>query len=331
MKTLNPHQHYLLAEFAEDYLARSMSRRDLLRRSLLATGSIALTASTLLALGCSGDDGDEPAAASTTAGSTSTSAAGPPATTAANSTTTAETTGSISATGSTTGAEEIEADDVSFTGPASEILGYLARPAGDGPFAGILIIHENRGLLEHYKDVARRYAAEGFAAFAIDLASRLGGSDVAGQQVGQIDPNDLVDDLQAGIDYLKAQNYVNPEAIGVTGFCFGGGYAFDITAASPDVKAAVPYYGTARRALQIGLAETQAAVLVMYGETDSRITGERPDVEAALMASGSPYEIIVHAGAGHAFFNDTAGSYNEAAATAAWQATLAWFREHLES
>jgi carboxymethylenebutenolidase len=91
----------------------------------------------------------------------------------------------------------------------------------------------------------------------------------------------------------------------------------------------VPYYGTARRALQIGLAETEAAVLVMYGETDSRITGERPDVEAALMASGSPHEIMVHAGAGHAFFNDTAGSYNEAAATAAWEATLAWFREYL--
>jgi carboxymethylenebutenolidase len=69
----------------------------------------------------------------------------------------------------------------------------------------------------------------------------------------------------------------------------------------------------------------------MYGETDSRITGERPDVEAALQASGQPYEIMVLAGAGHAFFNDTGGSYNEAAATAAWQATLAWFREYLEA
>jgi carboxymethylenebutenolidase len=79
----------------------------------------------------------------------------------------------------------------------------------------------------------------------------------------------------------------------------------------------------------MGLSETSVAVLVMYGETDSRITGERPDVETALTQSGAPFEIIVHAGAGHAFFNDTGGSYNEGAATAAWEATLAWFREHL--
>jgi carboxymethylenebutenolidase len=218
---------------------------------------------------------------------------------------------------------------VSFPGPASDILGYLARPAGAGPFAAILIIHENRGLLPHFEDVARRYAAEWFVAFAIDMASRLGGSDVAASQLGQIAPEDLVADMQAAIDYLKAQAFVNPDAIGATGFCFGGGYTFDIAAASPDVKAAVPYYGTARRAAENGLAQTQAAVLVMYGETDTRITGERDAVEAILQQTGRPYEIMVHAGAGHAFFNDTGGSYNEAAATAAWTATIAWFREHL--
>jgi len=328
MKTLNPHQRYLLEEFAEHYLARSMSRRDLLRRSLLATGSIALTGTTLFALGCSsGSDVDEILSA-TQAGAeptpttppaaepSATAAAGPPAV-------------ATSAPTSATGSGDIEAGDVSFPGPASDILGYLARPAGDGPFAAVLVIPENRGLLPHFEDVARRYAAEGFVAFAIDLASRLGGTEIAGQQVGQIDPGDLVADLQAGIDYLKAQAFVSPEAVGVTGFCFGGGYTFDVAAASPDVKAAVPYYGTARRALQVGLAETQAALLVMYGETDGRITSERSDVEAALQTAGRPYEIIVHAGAGHAFFNDTGGSYNEAAATAAWTATLAWFREHL--
>ncbi len=225
--------------------------------------------------------------------------------------------------------DNIETADVSFPGPASDILGYVARPAGAGPFPAVLIIHENRGLLEHYKDVARRYAAEGFAAFAIDLASRLGGSDVAAAQLGQIDPDDLLEDLQSGIDYLKQQDYVQPDSIGATGFCFGGGYCFDIAAASPDLKAAVPYYGTARRALEIGLDHTQAAILVNYGANDSRITGEREDVEAALKASGRPYQIIVHEGAGHAFFNDTGGSYNQAAATAAWTATLAWFRQYL--
>jgi carboxymethylenebutenolidase len=152
---------------------------------------------------------------------------------------------------------------------------------------------------------------------------------VAAAQLGQIAPEDLVADLQASIDYLETQPYVEAEAIGVTGFCYGGGYTFDVAAASPDVNAAVPYYGTARRALETGLAQTQAAVLVMYGENDTRITSELPSVEAALQQSGQPYQIIVHPGAGHAFFNDTSGSYHEAAATAAWTATLAWFREHL--
>lgn len=322
MKTLNHHQLYLLEEFAGEYLARRMRRRELLRRSFLATGSVALTASTLVALGCGGDSNDNeltPTEAAniaqqpTAASSEPTAAPATPATTA------------------TAGLADpdIEYGPLTYPGPAGDIAAYLARPASDGFYAAIMVIHENRGLLPHFEDVCRRYAAEGFVALAPDLASRLGGTASAGQQVGQIPPEDLLADLQAGLDYLKAQEYVDTEALGVTGFCFGGGYTFDLAAASPDIKAAVPYYGTARRALETGLSETQAAVLVNYGANDSRITSEREDVEAALQASGQPYQITVHEGAGHAFFNDTGGNYNEAAATAAWDATLAWFREHL--
>jgi carboxymethylenebutenolidase len=323
MKTLNYHQLYLLEEFAEDYLARAINRRELLRRSLLATGSIALTGTTLFALGCSDGD-DEPSPAEVTR-APATSTGGPDAEPSATAASPAASTGTTGQTGESA----IEAGDVSFAGPASDILGYLARPAGEGPVPAILIIHENRGLLPHFEDVARRYAAEGFAGFAIDMASRLGGSDTAAGQLGQIEPADLVADMQAAIDYLKGQSFVDPQAIGATGFCFGGGYTFDIAAASPDVKAAVPYYGTARRAAENGLAETQAAVLVMYGANDTRITSERESVEQLLQQTGRPYEIMVHEGAGHAFFNDTGGSYNEAAATAAWEATIAWFREHI--
>jgi carboxymethylenebutenolidase len=326
MTTLNHHQRYLLEEFAEHYLQRSMSRRQLVHRSLLATGSIALTATTLFALGCSSDNGeDEPAATTGNPGPT-----GGTNGTAGTATVAPESTGSAQSTAAAgPDIEDIEAGDVSFPGPGSDILGYLARPAGDGPYPAILIIHENRGLLPHFEDVARRYAVEGFVAFAIDMASRLDGSETAAAQLGQIAPDQLVEDMQAGIDFLQEQAYVDPDAIGATGFCFGGGYTFDIAAASPDVKAAVPFYGTARRALDIGLADSTAAILVHYGENDSRITSERDIVETALQSTGQPYEIIVHAGAGHAFFNDTGGSYNEAAANEAWQETLAWFREHL--
>lgn len=318
MKTPNDHQRYLLEEFVEHYRERTISRRELLRRSLLATGSLAMTASTLLILGCGSDD-DEPEAASGGAASAPESPTEAAATTAPFPSPESEATSS----------DDIEAGDVTFAGEAGDLFGYLARPAADGAYPALIVIHENRGLLPHFEDVARRYAAEGFVALAIDLASRLGGSETAGESLGQLDPDDAVADLQAGLDYLKQQEFVNADALGVTGFCFGGGYTFDLAAASPDIKAAVPYYGTARRAISMGLSETQAAVLVMYGETDSRITSEQADVEAALSQAGVTFEIIVHEGAGHAFFNDTGSRYNQAAANAAWEATLAWFREYL--
>ena len=316
MKTPNDHQRYLIEEFVEEYQRRTMSRRELLRRSLLATGSLAMTASTLLILGCSADDSEpEPQSSDATS---------PPQATQEVAAATA-----ASPAGAAEDEPDVEAGDVTFAGPAGDLFGYLARPAAEGSYPGILIIHENRGLLPHFEDVARRYAAEGFVALAIDLASRLGGSETAGESVGQIEPEDAVADMQAGLDYLKQQDFVRADSLGVTGFCFGGGYTFDLAAASPDIKAAVPYYGTASRAITMGLSETEAAVLVMYGETDSRITSERADVEAALTQAGVPFEVMVHAGAGHAFFNDTGGNYNEAAAEAAWTATLAWFRQYL--
>jgi carboxymethylenebutenolidase len=316
MKTPNDHQRYLIEEFVEAYQHRAMSRRELLRRSLLATGSLAMTASTLLLLGCGADDsGPEPPAS----GATSAPEA------------TAEPTATIAASPVEEPADDadVEAGDITIAGPAGDLFAYLARPAAEGAYPAVLVIHENRGLLPHFKDVSRRYAREGFVALAIDLASRLGGSETAGESLGQIPPEDLIADLQAGLDYLKQQAFVRAGALGVTGFCFGGGYTFELAAASPDIKAAVPYYGSARRAISRGLSETDAAVLVMYGETDSRITSERPDVEAALTEAGVPFEVIVHAGAGHAFFNDTGTRYDPAAAEAAWTATLAWFRQYL--
>jgi carboxymethylenebutenolidase len=320
MKAPNEHQLYLIEEFVEVYQQRTMSRRELLRRSLLATGSLAMTASTLLLLGCGDDDDTEPESEDSAATSPAAEASPEPsaATVASPSPDTADD-------------PDVEAGDLTIAGPAGDLFAYLARPAAEGTYPAVLVIHENRGLLPHFEDVARRYAGEGFVALAVDLASRLGGSETAGESVGQIPPEDLVADLQAGLDYLKRQDFVRADALGVTGFCFGGGYTFDLAAASPDIKAAVPYYGTARRALSMGLSETEAAVLVMYGELDSRITSEQADVEAALTQAGVPFEIMVHAGADHAFFNDTGGRYNQAAAEAAWTATLAWFREHLDA
>ncbi len=222
--------------------------------------------------------------------------------------------------------------DVSYKGPASDIKAYLARPASGTSFPALVIIHENRGLNEHTKDIARRYAKEGFVGLAVDLVSRSGGTTadtaVATGALTRTNADDLVADLLASVDYLKQQPFVKANALGVTGFCFGGGYTWELAVASKDMKAAAPYYGTAQRVMS-RLGETQAAVLAVYGGNDRGITGQSPQVEEQLKAAGKTYQIKIYDGANHAFFNDTGGSYNEAAAKDAWALTLAWFRKYL--
>jgi carboxymethylenebutenolidase len=323
---MNPHQQYLVEEFAEEYQARHMSRRDMLRRVLLITGSIPFTASTLLALGCGTNKSKAPA--------TNTAAASPPRPSATN-TAVATASGSpaaVTTPGVRADDPAIEAQGVSFPGPAGPLIAYMAKPKGNGPWPGVLVIHENRGLLEQIKDVARRYAKEGFVALAIDLVSRNGGTGADGAAntgfLGRANPDDLVADLLAAVGYLKAQPSTQGKAIGVTGFCFGGGYTFEVAAASKDVKAAVPYYGTATRVLD-ALTHTTAAVLAIYGEADTRVTAQAPQVEEKVKASGRPVQIKIYPGAQHAFFNDTGGSYKPDAAADAWVLTVDWFRRYL--
>jgi carboxymethylenebutenolidase len=282
----------------------------------LVTGSVPLAATSLLALGC-GDSGSEQEPTPTQPPPTAAPTQAPTATSA----------------GVAENDPAIVAEAVTYPGPAGQLKGYLARPRSGGPSAAVVVIHENRGLVDHIRDVARRYAKEGMVALAVDMASRGGGSTADTQQnlglLNQVAAEDHVKDLLAAVAYLKAQTFVKPAALGVTGFCYGGGFTFDLTAASADIKASAPYYGTAARALSNGLDRTKSAVLVMYGGTDARITGERDRVETALKAAGTTYEVKVYEGAGHAFFNDTGGAYNEAAAKDAWATTLAWFRRHL--
>src|SRR5688500_18146546 len=173
-----------------------MSLRDMLRRVLLITGSIPLTATTLLALGCGTNDGDEGGVPG--AGTSAPATAAAKGTTAATPSTPA--TPGVSLTDPT-----ITAADVAFPGPASEIKGYFARPSAPGTYPGVLIIHENRGLNDHTRDVARRYAKEGIAGLAIDLVSRGGGTgaDAAANTgfLGRANPDDLVADLLAALEY----------------------------------------------------------------------------------------------------------------------------------
>ncbi len=162
--------------------------------------------------------------------------------------------------------------------------------------------------------------------------SRAGGTQANEAQntgaLGRANPDDLVQDLLSGVDYLKQQPFVKAGALGVTGFCFGGGFTWELAVASPEIKAAVPYYGTTQRVID-KLGQTNAAILAMYGSLDRSITPQAAATEEKLKAANKTYQIKIYDGANHAFFNDTGGSYNADAAKDAWQLTLGWFRKYL--
>ena len=316
---LHHHQTYLIEEFAEAYREHRMGRRDLLKRVLYLTGGVATTATVLSALGCSSGSADEPSPAATTAPAKSAAAA-------------VATTASGAGPGVAESDPAIEATAVRFPGPASEMLGYLARPSAEGIYAGIIVIHENRGLTDQTKDVVRRYAKEGFVALGVDLVSRRGGTtnDITViMSALRASPEDLTADLKAGVDYLKKQPFVKASSLGAVGYCFGGAMTWELAIASPDIKAAVPYYGSLSARDLDALPQTQAAVFAVYAEEDTRITAQAPDVTQRLKAAGKVVETKVYPGVDHAFFNETGGSYNAEQAAAAMKDTLAWFRRYL--
>ena len=323
-------QRYLVNEFAEAYRDRLIDRRTLLKRVLLVTGRIPVAA--LIALGCAGG-GEDTAGAGTPAASSAAASSTSPAGGAASSAG-APPPSATSTSGITVDPADpaISVGDVRFPNGTVQVLGYIARPRSGGPFPTLILIHENQGLTDHIKDVARRYAKEGFVALAVDLVSRNGGSKTALDQntafLSRASRAELTTDLQAGLNYLKEQRDVKTGALGVTGFCLGGTYTWEIAIASPDVRAAAPYYGPVSGGVE-RVGATRAAVLAVYGAADASVTAQAPQVEMQLKATGRPYEVKIYPGAAHAFFNDTRARYHPESARDAWTQTTAWFRRQL--
>ena len=230
-------------------------------------------------------------------------------------------------------ASDVESTAVQYPGEGATLQGYLSRPKGAGPFPAVIVIHENRGLNEHIRDVARRYAAEGFVALAVDQLSRKGGAasfgspDEAREAIGTLTDDQVVEDLDAVFEYLQSHAAVGRDRIGVVGFCWGGQRSFLYATANPNLKAAVVFYGSTPP--EEKLAQIQCAVLANYGETDTRITSRVPETAATMQRLGKTFDYKIYPGAAHAFFNDTGSNYNEAAAKDAWTRTLQFFRKQL--
>jgi carboxymethylenebutenolidase len=222
-------------------------------------------------------------------------------------------------------------DNVSYESAKGKVNGYLVRPKAKAKRPTVIVVHENRGLNPHIKDVARRLGAEGFLALAVDLLTSSGGTptdeDKGIDMIRKLNLNDTTVQLAGAVPYLEKHPESNGK-VGAIGFCWGGGLVNRLAVVSGDLKAAVPYYGAQPPAAQV--ARIKAPILAHYGALDERIDKGIPAFEAALKANHKTYQIFVYEGANHAFNNDTnAARYNKAAADLAWSRTLAFLKENL--
>lgn len=325
MLQLGKFEKYLIEEFFDDYRAGELTQRTFTRRVAFITGSMAAASAAMLLVGCTPDEVPRnsdpmptPEPTSSLPGTATAEAGAVP--------------GAKSPLSVSEGAPGLITTAVRFPSSGLDVSGYLARPEAGEAGPAVLICHENRGLTAHIQDVARRFAKAGYAALALDLLSREGGTasldaDAVSGALTRAGTQRHVSDFSAGFDYLRSQDFVDPERIAMTGFCFGGGITWHAATELPGLKATSAFYGPAPDLEKV--RDIKPAVFGVYAERDRRITGAMPALRDALAATDVRHELKVYPGVDHAFHNDTSDRYNEEQATAAWNDTLAWFGRYV--
>ncbi|HEU4340380.1 MAG TPA: dienelactone hydrolase family protein [Candidatus Binatia bacterium] len=232
------------------------------------------------------------------------------------------------------GDSSLVSETVQFPGNAGNIMAYVSRPKDGKNLGTVIVIHENRGLVNHIKDVARRFAKDGFAAIAVDCMSRLGGSEqykggeAAIEAIKGINSGMVAEDLAAAVAHMKKQNYVNGK-IGVVGYCWGGGNSLNFATKCKDLNAAVVYYGRNPDPLD-SVQNIPCPLMGNYAAEDPNIMPGVEPLKAALTKYGKSFDIKVYPGAKHAFNNNTnADRYHPDAAKDAWARTVSFFKKNL--
>jgi carboxymethylenebutenolidase len=208
---------------------------------------------------------------------------------------------------------------------------YVAEPRTRSLKATVLVIHENRGLTGHIRDVARRVALAGYRAVAPDMLSPSGGTptneDAARDAIGKLDVGKSVSDAVAFAGELAKSS--RGGKVGAVGFCWGGAFVNRLAVAAGDtLAAAVPYYGPAPDPSEA--PKVQAAMLIHDAGLDERVNRTSFPWVEALRANKRTVKFFLYDGVNHAFNNDTSAErYNKEAADLAWKRTLAFFRQHL--
>lgn len=239
---------------------------------------------------------------------------------------------SLKASGSEQDNTDLITEFIKYPGENVEMRAFLARPKTGSKFPAVIVIHENKGLVPHIQDVTRRMAREGFLALAPDALSPLGGTPADISNVGamfqQLNGEQTTKNFVAAVKYLKTHP-LSTGKVGCTGFCWGGAMTNQVAVNSPDLNAAVPYYG--RQPVAEDVAKIKAPIMAHYAGNDPGIDAGIPAFEEALKKYNKEYQIFIYDGASHAFNNDSNPErYNEQAAKLAWGRTIEFFKEKLK-
>lgn len=235
--------------------------------------------------------------------------------------------------------------ELSFTRDGTKLHGYGAWPEHGSALPGLVVVPDVRGLTDHYRDVARRFAREGFFALAVDLYSREGAPDLPDMPavfawIASLPDPRVLGDLGAAVQYLTSRSEVRRDRIGITGYCMGGQYALMAACSVPGIAACVSWYGMLRYAEHnerkpispLELAPRLACpYLGLFGAEDALIPNADVDELRTILArEQKTFEIESYPGAGHAFFNDTRpDAYRPAVAAVAWPRAIAFLKARL--
>jgi carboxymethylenebutenolidase len=231
--------------------------------------------------------------------------------------------------------EDVVSREVTYPGRACKLKAFAVEPAAEGVRAAVIVVQEWWGLNDHIRDVARRFAREGYFAIAPDLYSRQGHKvaaepNLAAELMGGLKKEDGIEDLQATVEWLRAQKQTLSARIGITGFCMGGSYALLLPSETREISAAAPFYGEIPPDEK--LKNLSCPILYVYGENDGWI--QRRDVDrlaAALKKFDKKGEVKIYPGCSHGFFNDTRPDvYRPTEAKDAWDRTLKLFATNLK-
>ena len=219
---------------------------------------------------------------------------------------------------------------LSFPSESEQLDAYFSLPDGDGPFPGVVVIHEIFGLNDNIRDIAGRFAGEGYAALAVDLFSGRNRAVCMARFMGGMFLNSLdhggIRDLKSALTFLSEMPQVEEERLGAVGFCLGGGFAIAWACTDYRLKAIAPYYGSNPRPLEA--ASRSCPVVGSYPEKDFTAKAAR-DLDARLNRHEVPHDIKIYPGARHSFFNDRGRAHDPAASEDSWRRTLDFFERRI--